>query len=77
VHERSDLTVDEVPSWYVDVLADGIAAADLGDAQRIVENAPRRSTPADADTGGAGTDDAGTDGADTADAPDDDASDGP
>jgi PPM family protein phosphatase len=50
VFERSDLTVDEVPSWYADALADGVAAADLGDAQRIIENAPRRE-PADEDDG--------------------------
>jgi PPM family protein phosphatase len=68
VHERSDLTVDEVPSWYADALADGIAAADLGDAQRIVENAPRRATVDDASAEDAP--------ADTA-ADDDDASDEP
>jgi PPM family protein phosphatase len=83
VHERSDLTIDEVPTWYVDRLAGGIAAADLRDAQRIVENAPRRSTTDGATTDGAATDDAATDDAATDDAAtgdaatDDAASDGP
>jgi PPM family protein phosphatase len=74
VHERSDLTVDQVPTWYVDRLAGGITAADLRDAQRIVDNAPRRETADDPATTAdpATTDD--TSGTTTAD---DDTSDAP
>ncbi|MEX0835802.1 MAG: Stp1/IreP family PP2C-type Ser/Thr phosphatase, partial [Nitriliruptor sp.] len=43
VHERSQLSVDDVPSWYAEALDDGVTAADLADARRIIENAPRRT----------------------------------
>jgi PPM family protein phosphatase len=52
VVERTELTVDDVPSWYRDSLEAGLTAADLNDARRIVENAPRRSP--DDTTEGAG-----------------------
>lgn len=42
VHERTELTVDDVPTWYAETLEDGVPAADLADARRIVDNAPRR-----------------------------------
>jgi PPM family protein phosphatase len=61
VFERSDLTVDEVPSWYADALEGGVAAADLGDAQRIIENAPRRAVDDEAADGAGGADAGGTD----------------
>ena len=48
VVEQSELTVDDVPSWYRDSLEAGLTAADLNDARRIVDNAPRRS-PDDTD----------------------------
>jgi PPM family protein phosphatase len=65
VHERTDLTADEVPRWYAEALEDGITAADLGDARRIVTNAPRRDeVTEDGDpAGGPGTDAPDTDGA--------------
>jgi PPM family protein phosphatase len=72
VFERSDLTVDEVPSWYADALADGVAAADLGDAQRIIENAPRRDVDDDAADEPGDTDAGGVDGGDAADPDGDD-----
>lgn len=43
VVEQTELTVDDVPSWYRDSLEAGLTAADLNDARRIVDNAPRRS----------------------------------
>ncbi|WP_052664912.1 Stp1/IreP family PP2C-type Ser/Thr phosphatase [Nitriliruptor alkaliphilus] len=52
VFERTELTVDEVPTWYAEALEDGVTAADLVDARRIVENAPRRDEP----NGGTDTD---------------------
>jgi PPM family protein phosphatase len=50
VVEQTELTVDDVPSWYRDSLEAGLTAADLNDARRIVDNAPRRS-PDDTDEG--------------------------
>lgn len=41
VAERTDVPVEDVASWYRPRLDDGIAAADLVDARRIVANAPR------------------------------------
>ncbi len=55
VHERTDLSVDQVPSWYAESLEGGVTAADLVDARRIVDNAPRRDEPSD-DAATAGTD---------------------
>lgn len=60
VVERTELTVDDVPSWYRDSLDAGLTAADLNDARRIVANAPRRTTSADEDEDAAT--DGGTDG---------------
>jgi PPM family protein phosphatase len=51
--ERTDLDADEVTAWYRAALQDGVAAADLNDARRIVTNAPRR----DEDAGAADEDD--------------------
>ncbi|MEX1177358.1 MAG: Stp1/IreP family PP2C-type Ser/Thr phosphatase [Nitriliruptor sp.] len=63
VFERSDLDVDQIPTWYAEALEDGVAAADLADARRIIENAPRRAD-GDDDGGAAGADgEAGIDGA--------------
>jgi PPM family protein phosphatase len=45
--ERTELTADEVPTWYRRSLEHGVAAADLNDARRIVANAPRRDDPED------------------------------
>jgi PPM family protein phosphatase len=45
VVERTELTADEVPTWYRRSLEGGVAAADLNDARRIVANAPRRDDP--------------------------------
>jgi PPM family protein phosphatase len=42
ITERTQLGVDEVPAWYRAALEDGVTAADLNDARRIVANAPRR-----------------------------------
>lgn len=39
---RTDLTLDDVPSWYHPTLEAGRPAADLNDAQRIVAGIPRR-----------------------------------
>jgi PPM family protein phosphatase len=47
VVERTELTVDDVPSWYRDSLQAGLTAADLNDARRIVANAPRRTETTD------------------------------
>jgi PPM family protein phosphatase len=73
VVEQTELTVDDVPSWYRDSLEAGLTAADLADARRIVANAPRRSaeddtTEAAEDTGGDGDPDGAT--TDPADATD-------
>jgi PPM family protein phosphatase len=58
VAERTALTVDDIPVWYAQQLEDGRPAADLADARRIVEGAPRRDGTTD---GADGTDDAGAD----------------
>lgn len=55
VHETTGLSVDELPSYYAETLAEGIAAADLNDARRIVQNAPRRDTPGTDDPAGGDT----------------------
>jgi PPM family protein phosphatase len=74
--ERTELTADEVPTWYRRSLEDGVAAADLNDARRIVANAPRRDDPDDAaGTTAAAEDDEADDEADPdADDPDEDES---
>lgn len=41
VTEETDVSTLEVPPWYVRNLHEGIPAADLDDARRIVANAPR------------------------------------
>jgi PPM family protein phosphatase len=72
VFERTDLTVDELPTYYAETLTDGVAAADLADARRIVRNAPRRDEPADTagdEDAAAGDDAAGDDAADEDAAP--------
>jgi PPM family protein phosphatase len=51
ISERTQLGVDDVPSWYRAALEDGVTAADLNDARRIVANAPRRDTGDDEDAG--------------------------
>jgi serine/threonine protein phosphatase PrpC len=61
VHERTGLTVDDVPTWYAEVLEDGVTAADLADARRIVDNAPRRDGADDAGGATDGTTDGTTD----------------
>jgi PPM family protein phosphatase len=55
--ERTELTADEVPTWYRRSLEDGVAAADLNDARRIVANAPRRDDPDDDPAGAVAGDD--------------------
>ncbi len=57
VTEETDVSALEIPPWYVRNLHEGIPAADLDDARRIVANAPRvedgepedPATPADGD----------------------------
>jgi PPM family protein phosphatase len=49
VAERTQLGVEEVPAWYQAALEDGVTAADLNDARRIVANAPRRDGDGDTD----------------------------
>jgi PPM family protein phosphatase len=44
IAERTQLGADEVPAWYRAALEDGVTAADINDARRIVANAPRRET---------------------------------
>jgi PPM family protein phosphatase len=41
VTEETDVSTLEIPPWYVRNLREGIPAADLADARRIVANAPR------------------------------------
>jgi PPM family protein phosphatase len=78
ITERTQLGVDDVPSWYRAALADGIAAADLNDARRIVANAPRRDTgAADDDLVQAPADDNGDDGDDGDDGANGENGDGP
>lgn len=49
--ETTDVELADVAQWYRPQLEDGIAAADLADARRIVENAPRASdTPSPSPT---------------------------
>jgi PPM family protein phosphatase len=50
IAERTDLTVDDVPSWFADQLAEGRTATDLEDARRIVDGAPRRDGSTGVDT---------------------------
>jgi PPM family protein phosphatase len=69
VSERTELSAEDVPSWYRRSLEDGVAAADLNDARRIVANAPRRDddgdeadeVPAAVDTDDEDDEDAGDD----------------
>lgn len=42
VAEHSQLATSELPSWFVARLHEGIAAADLADARKIAQSAPRR-----------------------------------
>jgi PPM family protein phosphatase len=42
IAERTQLGADDVPAWYRAALEDGVTAADINDARRIVANAPRR-----------------------------------
>jgi PPM family protein phosphatase len=42
IAERTQLGADDVPAWYRAALDDGVTAADINDARRIVANAPRR-----------------------------------
>lgn len=50
VVERTQLSVDELPDYFVESLRDGIAAIDRRDARLIVENAPRRDEAEPDDT---------------------------
>lgn len=47
VAEETDVAVDEVAPWYRRDLHDGVPAADLSDARRIVANAPRADEEGD------------------------------
>jgi PPM family protein phosphatase len=71
VVERTELTADEVPTWYRRSLEDGVAAADLNDARRIVANAPRRDDPDEDDAPAVAAED-DEDEDDEADEPDED-----
>jgi PPM family protein phosphatase len=42
IAERTQLGAEDVPAWYRATLEDGVTAADINDARRIVANAPRR-----------------------------------
>ncbi|MDP8931236.1 MAG: Stp1/IreP family PP2C-type Ser/Thr phosphatase [Actinomycetota bacterium] len=42
VAERTELESSELPPWFVTRLREGIAAADLSDARKIAQSAPRR-----------------------------------
>ncbi|MDQ3931963.1 MAG: SpoIIE family protein phosphatase, partial [Actinomycetota bacterium] len=44
VAEHTELAASELPPWFVTRLRDGIAAADLADARKIAQSAPRRET---------------------------------
>jgi PPM family protein phosphatase len=46
VVERTELTLDDIPSWYHPNLETGRTAADLADARRIVRDVPVRSDEA-------------------------------
>lgn len=46
VHERTDVTVREVPDLFAQRLEDGILAADAADAQRIIDNAAAQQSAA-------------------------------
>jgi PPM family protein phosphatase len=47
VVERTELTLDDIPSWYHPNLETGRTAADLADARRIVRDVPVRSDEAE------------------------------
>lgn len=49
VAERTGVETDEIAPWYLRNLREGVPAADLTDARRIVANAPRRDDPASED----------------------------
>jgi PPM family protein phosphatase len=61
IAERTQLGADDVPAWYRAALEDGVTAADINDARRIVANAPRRE----------GSDELGEDDGELIQAPDD------
>jgi PPM family protein phosphatase len=61
IAERTQLGADDVPAWYRAALEDGVTAADINDARRIVANAPRRE----------GADELGEDDGELIQAPDD------
>lgn len=48
VAEHTGLEASELPPWFVTRLREGIAAADLADARKIAQSAPRREPSADA-----------------------------
>jgi serine/threonine protein phosphatase PrpC len=58
VIERSELTLEEIPSYYHDFLLDGQPAADLNDARRRVAAIPTRDTQDTAVGDADGSDDA-------------------
>jgi PPM family protein phosphatase len=70
--ERTELTAGEVPTWYRRSLEDGVAAADLNDARRIVANAPRRDDPDEDPAEAAATDEDEDDDEDAGDDEDED-----
>jgi PPM family protein phosphatase len=44
IAERTGVETGEIAPWYLRNLRDGVPAADLADARRIVANAPRADT---------------------------------
>jgi hypothetical protein len=49
IAERTQLGADDVPAWYRAALEDGVTAADINDARRIVANAPAGRAPTSSD----------------------------
>ncbi|MEX2324602.1 MAG: Stp1/IreP family PP2C-type Ser/Thr phosphatase [Nitriliruptoraceae bacterium] len=49
VHERTDVSLGDIPAWYHPTLEAGRPAADINDARRIVQGIPRRDAD-DADS---------------------------
>jgi PPM family protein phosphatase len=71
IAERTGVGTDEIAPWYVRNLRDGVPAADLVDARRIVANAPRADAPEEDDPADEpGDDDVGDDPADEEDTED-------
>lgn len=70
IAERTGVETDDIAPWYVRNLRDGVPAADIADARRIVANAPRADAVEDEGEDGTEEGDVGDDSADEEDTED-------